>query len=891
MYFKRSLFSLSKYVLILIMFLIFFENYKIFTQESNYEGKIINKIIFKNLNKAKRKDILPLILTQEGTQVDLVLLDEDYQRLMGLGYFEDIIISSDTAYDERTKEPIKNMVNIIFDFIEKPTIRKIIFRGNNKVSYALLMGDVSTKRGDFLDLSKVNSDISAIKEKYKTKGFNYTKVTYETFQDEELKQTNKIDLIFIIDEGVETYVSEIIISGNEKISSFTLKNKMKTKERKFFGIQKGAFNESVFNQDMEEIKKYYRDQGYYLVDIAEPEISYYELEEKGQKKEIIRIKISIKENDQYTFGGYKLKGNKIFTDEELLDEVKLKEGVIFNYTKYKESIFALQKKYNDGGYIQTVVTDTPIIDKENKVISLDIEILESKRSYIEAVYFKGNEKTKNYILERTVFTEVGEIFNSSKLMDSMIALYNLGFFANVEYDIQEGSAPGLLKITYILEEQQTADIKFGLTIPATDWPPEITLFAEINESDLTGREIIVNGRVEASLYKQGFSFSLDDPWFLNYPWSLGGSVSFYHNWIRKVLREISDKDRAEYSSDHDNKEGSDAEIRTWFDEEAENDNNNANYVGYENNSFVDMGIHNATFEMAARTGYRFLKYFSISGLLSCQPIYTWLPGKNGDPSDLASESLQNTLEAWRVRNRISTTFSINTTKRRVNPYEGIKFSMTAAYTFGHFDSVYLNSNFTVYWKILDLNFNDFPFANVIVFNAAYSMILPGFRNTGGKLYDRDTYGRGPILYPGDYLVVDGLFSGRGWANSLSGTSYLGYKVGYLKFDYTLEYRVPIYDRVIWLAGFVDMVNLVSGPYPDEIENSWMWWKIDKNYDPMGIDHWYGSIGGGIQLTIPQLPLSFYVVKRFKVNYYTGFEWQSNKIGGIDFVLSMVGYSF
>ncbi len=72
----------------------------------------------------------------------------------------------------------------------------------------------------------------------------------------------------------------------------------------------------------------------------------------------------------------------------------------------------------------------------------------------------------------------------------------------------------------------------------------------------------------------------------------------------------------------------------------------------------------------------------------------------------------------------------------------------------------------------------------------------------------------------------------------------------------------------------------------------MWWKNDlPGYDAMGIDKWFGSIGGGIEITFPQLPLSFFVVKRFKINYYTGFEWMNNNIGGIDFVLSMVGYYF
>lgn len=887
--------KLFKYIILLSFFFLIINNIELFSQKENLENQLIYRIIYKNLNKAKKKDILPLIFSQEGTKLDLGIIDEDYQRLMGLGYFEDIVITTDIAYDERTNQTIKGMINLIYEFIEKPTIRKIIFRGNQKVSYALLMKDITIKRGEFFDLSKVNSDISAIKNQYKERGFNYAKIVYELFQDEELKETNKIDLIFKIEEGIETYVSEIIISGNENISSITLKNKMKTKERKYFGLQKGGYSESIFNQDIEEIKKYYRDQGYFLIEIKEPEISYYELEEKGLKKEIVRVKITLIENDQYKFGGIKLVGNKIFSNEDLLSDAKINEGQIFNFSKYKETIYLMQKKYNDGGYIQTEVTDNTIIDKDKKTITVEVVIKESKRSYIEAVYFKGNDKTKNYILERSVYTEPGEIFNSSKLMDSMIALYNLGFFINVEYDIQQGSAPGLLKITYILEEQQTADIKFGLTIPATQWPPEVTLFIELNERNLTGREIILSGKVEASLYKQGFSFNIDDPWFLNYPWNIGGSVKFYHNWIRKVLRELEDGDYNYYNNhnDDDKDEDDENDVRQWLNEDAGNvDQANRNYLGYENNSFTDMGIHNVNFEFAARSGYRFLKYFGISGFLSCEPIFTWIPGINGEASDLASESLANTIGEWRVRNKFSSTFSIDTTRRKINPYEGIRFSTTAAYTFGHFDSFFIGTKFSVYWKTLDLNFNDFPFVNVMVFNAGISMILPGFRDLGGQLYGKPTFGEGPILYSGDILSIDGLFSGRGWNNSLAGYSYLAYKTGYLKFDYSLEYRIPIYDKIIWVASFIDMINLVSGPYPNEPENSWMWWKNDdKNYQPMGIDNWYGSIGVGIELTFPQLPLSFFVVKRFKVNYYSGFEWQSNNVGGIDFVLSMVGYYF
>nr|HPO49913.1 BamA/TamA family outer membrane protein [Spirochaetota bacterium] len=181
-----------------------------------------------------------------------------------------------------------------------------------------------------------------------------------------------------------------------------------------------------------------------------------------------------------------------------------------------------------------------------------------------------------------------------------------------------------------------------------------------------------------------------------------------------------------------------------------------------------------------------------------------------------------------------------------------------------------------------------------------------------------------------YLTVDGFFLGRGWGNSIAATTSEGRltsKTGYARFDFSLEYRVPIHEKYVWLAAFVDMVNLVEGPtrkipitsdggiltsngsksYLTDDSNSWMWWEqnssnswYSKNsYDKedmknwYSIDNWYGSLGVGIQLALPQLPLSFYIVKRFKINQYSGFEWVHNSPGtaNLDFVLSIVGYYF
>lgn len=903
----RKIFSFS----LLLLFFVLSVSYAEIEQD-----KVIHKIVIKGLKRAKYRDVINTIQSMEGSKLDISVVEKDYKNLFGLGYFEEIYISTEDAFD-KDKRVLPGMINLVFEFIEKPAIRKIIFRDNKHLPFASILEGIKLKRGDFLDIANIHSDINVITEKYKEKGFSYVSIDYEIYQDEDLKAKNQVDVIFKINEGLEAYIAEIKIEGNNSVSETTLKNKMKTKERKFFGLIKGAFLENSLYQDIENIKNYYRDFGFYFVEIKDPEITKSEIEEKGVKKEIYKIRLVIVEGDKYKFGGINITGNKIFTNDELKANMRLREEQTFNYSKYQDDIFSLRRKYNDSGYVQTIISDELKIDKEKKIISAVINVIESKQSYIEAIYFRGNEKTKTYVLERTVLTEVGEIFNSSKMMDSLIMLYNLGYFSNVNYEIQQGSAPGLLKIIYIVEEQLTAEVKFGLQVPATaDVLYGITLFGEVGEKNFVGRGLTVKARVDASASSQGFETSIEDPWFLNYPWSFGGTVRFYHYWVRNVLRKLTEDDRNSYPGKDED------EIRQAYSDAANgNDAYNDNYLNAVGNPML-MGYHYLTWNLQPVMGYRFLRYFNVSGGVSYEPKYYWLPnayvGKNNPEliydNYLRSILSSNTLDDnWRHRFRVFSTFTFATTKRNVFPYEGVKFSFTSMFNFIHYDSIILTPKLTFYLKSLDIRFGDWAFRNVLVFNSSFSFVFPGFQYNKNDLRN---FGPGPVLYTEDYVTVDGLFSGRGWANAIGGNNEFNIKSGYAKLDFTLEYRIPIHDQIIWLAGFVDFFNLIEGPKVYYRKNnktyvsyadSWQWWRGDFNnsfnytnkyvlpnqpkYDPLGIDNWYGSIGFGIELTFPQLPLSFFVVKRFKLNYYSGIQWQSNYSADLAFVLSMVGVSF
>lgn len=908
--------------------------------EESDEGKMINKVIFRGNRKAKKRDIEAQIMSREGTILDLSIIEQDYLKLMELNLFEDISVTTEPAINPLTGETNQNAINLVYEFQEKPMISRILFKGNKNIGIGFLLGDISTKNGDQVDKGAIVTDMIALENKYKEKGFNHVKVDYEIFQNDELKEKNLVQLIFQIEEGTETYISEIEFQGNNSFTESTLKSKMKTKERRYLGIQKGIFQENVFYEDIEQLMNFYREQGYFKVDILRPEISYFTVkDDKGVEREAIKIVIKVNEGSRYTFGGLDLNGNKIFTTDDLIFITKLREGQVFNYTKYQIDLYMLNLKYRNAGYIETRIEDIPNIDEENKVVSFKINITESKRSYIESVYFRGNEKTKTYVLERYVYTKVGDILDQSNLELSRTYLMNLGYFNNVTYDIQQGSKPGLLKVIYILEERLTADFKFGLQVAMSEWPPDVSLFAEVAENNFLGREIIMSGKVEIALSKQGGQFKIQDPWFLGAPVSLSSTLQFYHNWDQTILRKLTTDDYLNYSGSKSNP--SDDDIRDWYDDKASSTTaKNMNYIGANSkgDNWGGMGIHDLDFLFSTSAAYRFANIYSVGATYSIEPIYTFLPSRFGyesvrDPEYLAKINEINSstyrdllVNEFSVKSTFGVSFSINTTRRKINPYDGYKFSASAGYTWGHYDYVSLSSRFTYYLKLLQMDFNNWVFNHVLSINMGASFIFPGFRNLGGQLYGKDTKNRGPIIDDDDMLYVDGFFVGRGWGSSIGTTSgyegKLSNKYGFARFDGSLEYRVPIQEQFIWLAAFIDIVNLVEGPkrrfvytdsngnaitsgdsviYSTSSDDAWRWWDQTENnkwYNKdmsnwYGMENWYGSIGLGVQLAIPQLPLSFYIVKRFQINYQGGFEWCGNVANSpnLDFVLSMTGIYF
>ena len=106
------------------------DEYEEEVSEESDEGKLINKVIYRGNKKAKKKDIEAQIMSREGTILDLTIIEQDYLKLMELNLFDDIYVTTEPAINPLTGETLNDVINLVYEFQEKPMISRILFKGN-----------------------------------------------------------------------------------------------------------------------------------------------------------------------------------------------------------------------------------------------------------------------------------------------------------------------------------------------------------------------------------------------------------------------------------------------------------------------------------------------------------------------------------------------------------------------------------------------------------------------------------------------------------------------------------------------------------------------------------------------------------------------------------------
>lgn len=719
-------------VLMTSFFLLFAE------EDEWYWDQPITKIEFSGLKNIKKNDLTGIV----SSFIDKPFTDQVYNeildRLYALDYFDDI-----TPYAKHASKSNTNVL-LVFEVVERPVIKNVIFTGNKNIRNGELRDQAKLKASDIYVESKALLDERLIRNFYLQKGYTTSSVTHSIQETED----GSVILTYNVMEGLNTVIREINFVGNTIVSSRALKKKITLKE---VGLLKnGAYQPAMLEQDKLIIQAYYRERGYADITIVDVKIDSAENEAKQRNE--LSITFVLQEGSKYTYGGLKVSGNEVFSNEELLKQPKLKEGAVYNETKFQEDLSRLANVYYENGYMSNEFYPVPVKDSDRHEISYDLTIREHERSHIENVIIKGNTKTKEHVITREVPINPGDVYSKDKIENGIRNLMNLRYFSNVIPEVQQGSEEKLVDLIINLEETSTSTFNFGLTFSGTNDPTAIpiSLFLKLENSNLFGEGKTLSASTTISNTEQNLELSYSQNWIGNSP------IGFYQNLAVSHTR---------------------ANVPYNYWTPSLELNQNYYYMTFQNwAATVTSGL--------SRRWTPDYAILSLSGGIS-----TSLSRNIFDEGVYVPVDYNVSLNAnrWGIHNSVFSSFSVDNRDLSYDPTKGW-FASEKVTWYGllpNFEKeFYLRSDTKLegYFKLLDIPFSDYW---------SLRLVLAGY--TGLSLQVPVEGGIGE----GDKLYIDGMFNGRGWNNvykQARGMAMLSNK---------LELRMPLVPGVLGVDFFWD----------------------------------------------------------------------------------------
>lgn len=166
----------------------------------------------------------------------------------------------------------------------------------------------------------------------------------------------------------------------------------------------------------------------------------------------ITLKIVLEENAPVT--DFTIEGNTVISTDEILTYLLPMKGKPQNIAEINDAIAKIQDCYSSKGYILARIDS--VSDDPDGTVNISI-----KEGTINRILISGNEKTKDYVIERNILTEPGQIYNENLLKEDIVRLYATQAFKDVTREIEPTEDPDKYDITINIEEQRTASISVG----------------------------------------------------------------------------------------------------------------------------------------------------------------------------------------------------------------------------------------------------------------------------------------------------------------------------------------------------------------------------------------------------------------------------------------------
>ena len=491
-------------------------------------SEVVKKIEIKGNERISNETIMVFGDISVGKDYSNTDVNSLIKKLYSTSFFSDISV---TLKD--------NTLNIVVK--ENPIIKSIIFEGEKAKKYVKKISEILIlkENSPFVE-NNIKSDINVIKEFYRTLGFYFAKIDAEIITLEK----NRVNLRYIIDKGEKAKIAKIYFLGDKKIREKKLRDVITSQEAQFWKIisRNVYLSKDRIELDKRLLKNYYRNKGYYEVDIKSTNVEFSEGEgfvltyniNAGTRYKFKKIFANVSESlDKEAFLSLEGKFNKLAG--EFYSQRKLK-SVLDEIDKLSE-----QKELQ---FINHNVEET----LEGSGVEVKINIFEGEKVIIERINITGNSVTNDSVIRGALIVDEGDPFSTLLVNKSINEIKARNIFGKVDYTISEGSSVDLKVIDIAVEEKATGEIVAGAGVGTSG----TSFMFSIKENNWLGRGVKLETSVNLSEEKVSGNIYVNNP---NYNYS--GNAVF-------ASLDVSSTDRSTSSGFSSSKTG--FEMGTAFEQ-------------------------------------------------------------------------------------------------------------------------------------------------------------------------------------------------------------------------------------------------------------------------------------------------------------------------------------
>ncbi|MCI5076985.1 MAG: outer membrane protein assembly factor BamA [Oricola sp.] len=470
---------------------------------STAEAAVVRTISVRGNTRVSAGTVADIIGFSAGKNYSAADVDDAVKTLFATGLFADVDVYPSGSV-------------LVVEVSELSIVNQVIFRGNRKNKDDRLRSVVRLQPRGTFDQATLDADVDAIREAYSRIGRADVNVYPEVVDLGE----NRVNIVFQIDEGDRTKISQINFVGNNAFSDRRLQSVITTKRTNPLSwlMRNDVYDDQRLAADEEMLRRFYFNHGY-----ADFRILSSAGDVDPNTGNIV-VTIEVDEGERYTFGSVEIDSTVSgVSSDDLRRTISTRSGSVYSAENVEDTLIDMSENLAGNGFPFAEVTPVGNRNFENRTIDITYVVDQGQRAFIERIEIVGNARTRDYVIRREFDLSEGDAFNKVLLRRAQKRLEALNYFERVDIQTRPGSAPDRVVLVVNAVDKSTGEFGIGAGYTTGD-SGGISVEASVVERNFLGRGQTVRVSAGGGVDNRTYDISFTEPYFLGYRLAVTGSA-------------------------------------------------------------------------------------------------------------------------------------------------------------------------------------------------------------------------------------------------------------------------------------------------------------------------------------------------------------------------------